>query len=417
MSGNATRHWDISTLATGSYLLRLTGHERAWTTQLVKTLRMVHIGPRMPMYRKPNALTPTNAMRTRISLFLLGMGLLAGPANAQPPRIVVQGAGAPQVFSSINAALTAAQPNDKVYLSGGTHLSPTSIIIEKELHFIGAGIGPDSTAATGITTISTQAGNIVLTTAAGGSTFTGIIFSPAGVVQYGTTAADDDPRDLLFQRCTFTTAVDVATSNTNPALPSSTDFKECVFYSNFYGANGAVATLERCIIDHNQGTGASVSGFDGGGLTLRHCVVMEARIGNSAGFTSENSVYTRTSAPFWQSSGAILINNLLVSTALVSNMTPGASSTGNVTGVVASSIFINEADNNFTWADDLHLQATSAGVGMATDGSDVGIFGSATPFKPAGVPFNPHVSSAVVGSSTNANSELPVNITVVAQPN
>jgi Ca2+-binding RTX toxin-like protein len=97
------------------------------------------------------------------------------------------------VFSSINAALSAAQPNDKVYLSGGAFQAPSALVIDKTLHFFGAGIGADSTAATGITTVGTQAGNIVLTTAASGSTFTGIIFSPAGILVYGTTALDDDP--------------------------------------------------------------------------------------------------------------------------------------------------------------------------------------------------------------------------------
>jgi len=47
----------------------------------------------------------------------------------------------------------------------------------------------------------------------------------------------------------------------------------------------------------------------------------------------------------------------------------------------------------------------------------VGIYGSATPSKPGAAPFNPHFSSAVIGNSTNGNSELPVNITVIAQPN
>lgn len=354
-------------------------------------------------------------MKTRISHFLLGLSLISGSAMAQPPRIVVQGAGAPLVFSSINAALAAAQPNDKVYLSGGTHLSATDLTIDKPLHFLGAGIGSDSTTATGVTILSTAAGNITLTTTSTGSSFTGIIFSPTGIMQYGTSAADDDPRDLIFERCMFTKAVNVAFSNTNPALPSSTDFKECVFFSNFNGGVGTVATLERCIIDHNVGTGASVSGFTGG-LTLRHCVVLEARIGNSTGLVSENSIYTRTTAPFWQSNGAILTNNLVVSSTLVSNMT-ASSATGNQLGVAQSSIFISETDNNFTWSDDLHLQATSIGVGMATDGSDVGIYGSPTPFKSAAVPFNPHFSAVSVANSTNGNSQLPVNITVIAQPN
>ncbi|MBK7945579.1 MAG: hypothetical protein IPJ85_09835 [Flavobacteriales bacterium] len=81
-------------------------------------------------------------MKSRITLFLLGMGLLAGLTKAQPPRIVVQGAGAPQVFSSINAALAAAQPNDKVYLSGGAFHSASALLFDKTLHFFGAGIGP-----------------------------------------------------------------------------------------------------------------------------------------------------------------------------------------------------------------------------------------------------------------------------------
>lgn len=356
-------------------------------------------------------------MKTKISLLLLGMVVLSSTAKAQPPRIVVQGAGAPQVFTTITAALAAAQPNDKVYLSGGTFFSASAFSITKTLHFFGAGIGPDSTAATGTTTVSTGAGSISITTDAGGSTFTGIIFSPAGSLVYGTTSLDDDPQDILFERCVFTRPVALGTSNTNPGLPSSTDFKECVFNSTLGGLPGVVATLERCVLDYQAGTGAEVSGFSGGGLTLRHCVGLGTRIGNSGGFTAENSVFTRTSAPFWQSSGAILVNNLLVSTALVSNMTAGAGSTGNVLGVAANSIFIDEADNNFTWDDDLHLQATSEGVGMATDGSDVGIHGSASPFKPAAVPFNPHFSSAAIAPSTNANSELPVNITVIAQPN
>jgi hypothetical protein len=118
--------------------------------------------------------------------------------------------------------------------------------------------------------------------------------------------------------------VQLGVSNTNPGLPSSTDFRECIFNFTLNGLPGVVATLDRCILDHQAGTGAEVNGFSGGGLTLRHCVGLGTRIGNSAGFTSENSVYTRSTAPFWQNNGAILVNNLVVSTALVSNMTPGA---------------------------------------------------------------------------------------------
>ena len=202
-------------------------------------------------------------MKARIHLILFCIGLFASTAKAQPPRIVVQGGGAPLVFSSINAALAAAQPNDKVYLSGGAFNAPSTLLIDKPLHLFGAGIGPDSTVATGITTITTGAGNVILTTAASGSTFTGIIFSPAGNFQYGSTAADDDPTDMVFERCMFTSPVGLGISATNPVGPSSSDFRECVFYSNFNGQAGVIATLEHCVLDLQLGTGAEVNGFSG----------------------------------------------------------------------------------------------------------------------------------------------------------
>ncbi|MBK8226122.1 MAG: hypothetical protein IPK70_02970 [Flavobacteriales bacterium] len=348
------------------------------------------------------------------TLSLIAGGLLLGSATqAQLQRIVLQGSGAPQVFADINVALAAAQPNDRLYFSGGTFISPAAVTIGVPLHFIGAGIGPDSTAVTGVTTLSTTSGSILITTPASGSTFTGIIFSPSSNVEYGTTDADDDPTNLVFDRCTFATPVVFADA---AGCTSSTIMKECVFYSSLSGLGTACSvTLDRCIIDYSVGTGAEVNAF-AGGLTLRHCVGLNMRVGNSPGVTSENCIYTKTTAPFWQSNGAILTNNMCVCTGLVSNMSP-ASATGNVLGVAQGTIFINELDNNFTWDDDLHLQPGSQGIGMATDGTDAGIYGSSSPFKPGAVPFNPHFRSATIATSTLPNGDLPVNIRVAAQTN
>ena len=45
--------------------------------------------------------------------FLLGGLLFAGSMNAQTPRIVLQGSGAPQVFTDFASAVAAAADNDK----------------------------------------------------------------------------------------------------------------------------------------------------------------------------------------------------------------------------------------------------------------------------------------------------------------
>lgn len=358
-------------------------------------------------------------MTTRILTIATCAALLGGHAQAQLKRIVLQGSGAPQVFTDINAALVAAQPNDQLYLSGGSFSEAGDILIDKPLHFIGAGLDPDSSSVTSTTTIATtnvgNVGNIVITSAASGSTFTGIRFDPYFYLQYGTSEANDDPMDLVFERCEFNARIYTVFSSGALTGGSSTVFNECVFHSFLNGQSGVTAVLTRCVLDYQAGTGAEVSGFDNG-LTMRFCVGLGTRVGNSANAIIENCIFTRTDAPVWQSGGATLTNNLCVSSTLTSNMTAGAA-TGNVLDIAVTEIFVDESNTDFEWTDDLHLQATSVGVGMANDGTDVGIYGSNSPFKPGAVPHNPHFRSAVLAPATNANGDLPVNIHTAAQAN
>ena len=69
------------------------------------------------------------------------------------------------------------------------------------------------------------------------------------------------------------------------------------------------------------------------------------------------------------------------------------------------------------FSDDLHLLPGSPGVGAGSDGTDIGIYGTGSPWKPGNVPYNPHFRSANIAGATNPNGELPVNIRVAAQPN
>lgn len=340
----------------------------------------------------------------RRTLLLLTLPFVGFTASAQLQRIVVQGSGTPQVFTNIDDALAAAQSNDKLYFSGGSFSSDGDITIDKPLHLIGAGIGPDSSAVTGVTVLSPDGVTQILT-AAGGSTFTGIRF--ATTMQYGNGTTEYSPTGIVFQRCEFA-------AQANLGEGSESTFDECLFRHRFYGYDG-VAAATRCIFTYGgNATHQPISSFGTGGLTMDHCTVIGGRVSNSPNSTITNCIFTRTTAPFWQSSGSTLMNNLCVSETLVSNMTPGAES-GNVLGVPVTDIFINEDNTNYDWTDDIHLQPTSAGVGMATDGTDVGIYGTNSPYKPGAVPFNPHYRSAAIDAATNANGDLPVNIRVAAQ--
>lgn len=346
-------------------------------------------------------------MRTKTFSLLTGALLIGSSMQAQLQRIVVQGSGTPQVFTDLAAAVVAAQPNDKLYMSGGTFAVTGDLVVDKPLHFLGAGIGPDSASVTGTTAITTTGETQVLT-AATGSSFTGIRFT--NVMQYGDGTANFSPTGIVFQRCEFGSY-----ANLGPGSESSLD--ECLFRHRLYGNDG-MAVVTRCIFTFGgTATHQPISAFGTGGLTMDHCTVIQGRVSNSPGSTISNCIFTRdSSAPFWQSSGSVITNNLCVYTALVSNMTPAAES-GNVLGVPVAEIFINEANQNYDWTDDIHLQPTSVGVNMAADGTDVGTYGTSSPYKPGAVPYNPHFRSAAIATSTNPNGDLPVNIRVAAQAN
>lgn len=361
-----------------------------------------------------NPINRTTMTRKLILLALIGSAL---HAQAQHARIVVQHTGTAQVFSDLSSAITAALPNSDLYLSGGCFVLPTGFSLSKTLHFVGAGIAPDSTKATSSTIITSADGSTFmrLESAASGSTFTGIRFNMTGntSVGLGISAVDQTVVSVVFTRCSFQDGVYVGVDDPSG---SSVAFTECIFHSWLVGADGAAAQLTRCILDYQAGTGAEVSGFDGGGLVMLNCVGLGTRIGNAGGATITNCVFTRTSAPFWQSGGSTFTNNLLVSDALVSNMS-GYVESGNILAVPIGTIFISEADTDFQFSDNLHLQSICPGVGAGTDGTDMGIYGTASPFKDGALPHVPHYERTEVATGTDASGNLLMQVRVAAQAN
>lgn len=336
-------------------------------------------------------------MRTK-TLSLLTSAILCGSATqAQLERIVLQGSGAPQVFTDLSAAVTVAQSGDRLYLSGGNFTVTGDLVLDKTLHFIGAGVHPDSTNVTGLTAIAPTGSTQVLT-AAMNSSFTGIRF--INVMEFGNGTTDFSPTNMVFQRCEFM-------SYTHLGAGSTSTFDECVFRHRFYGYGGS-AVVTRCLFPFaGNATHGTISGFSTGGLFMSNCVVLGGRLNGCDYSTARNCIFTRTSAPFYQSDGMTIVNNLLVSTALVGNM-GGYTESGNILGADPATIFVNPAS-------DWHLLPGSPGIGMANDGNDAGLYGTHSPYKPGNVPYNPHYSQAAIAPSTDWNGALPVQIRTAAQ--
>ncbi|MBX2979834.1 MAG: hypothetical protein KF905_11105 [Flavobacteriales bacterium] len=360
-------------------------------------------------------------MQHRTLTLITACTLLAATLSAQAPRIVLQGSGSPQVFTDFVEALAAAQPNDRLYFSGGSFPYPANTTISMPLHFIGAGIHPDSTSVTDITSLQgLGSGPLIFTNGASNSTFTGIRFQPGSSiaygVKYGTESSNDHPTGMLFQRCHFNGRVDLG-NGINDGTYSQTTFDACIFKHEVNGYNGS-AVMTRCILDHNPGAGGTINLFQNpGALTFENSVLLRGTITNSDNATVRNCIFTRpNSGPIHQSNNASISNCLFVSSDPSTNSS-NLVLTNNTFSVTASQLFVNETNNEYDYVDDLHLVPSSPGVGGANDGTDIGIYGSSSPYKDGAMPFNPHYRQADIAPSTNANGELPVNIRVAAQPN
>jgi len=362
-------------------------------------------------------------MQHRTLTLITACTLLATMVTAQIPRIVVQGSGAPQVFSDFTEALDAAQPNDRLYLSGGVFPFEGGLIIDKPVHLIGAGIHPDSTQVTSVTVLRATGTNapLILTTAASGSTFTGIRFvhqasNATVIVRYGTNTSDHSPTDIVFQRCWFMQNVNLASGNENDPSSASTMFDECIFRRILNGF-GSTAVVTRSIFDWTAAQQYAVQWFNVGTLTMENCVFLGALMANSPGVIFRNSITTNSSYICLNCSNGTFSNNLISGNAVVSGSL-GVTLSNNVTGLDPANMFVSLGNaNTFNFNDDLRLPPGSPGIGAGTDGNDIGIYGSSSPYKDGAMPFNPHFREAEIAPSTNTNGELPVNIRVAVQPN
>jgi len=73
------------------------------------------------------------------------------------------------------------------------------------------------------------------------------------------------------------------------------------------------------------------------------------------------------------------------------------------------SLFVNTANQDF------HLRANSPYHNAGTDGTDIGIYGGAFPWKEGSIPFNPHFQQVQIAPKTDNQGNLNVNIRVKAQ--
>ena len=114
-------------------------------------------------------------------------------------------------------------------------------------------------------------------------------------------------------------------------------------------------------------------------------------------------------------------NNLLQNNIFFSNFTPDPQTEENIWqnnffNQAFENVFVNYTGGAFNPSFDYHLLPSSVGINAGSDGYDIGIYGTAVPYKEGAVPFNPQVVFEQVSNQTDENGNISIEVEVEAQP-
>lgn len=340
-------------------------------------------------------------------IFLTSCLALSSISAQTPQFTVVKPNGITSVYSSWNSAYTAASNDDYIYLPGVTINS--SMTIDKRIHIYGAGFHPDSSIASGKTTVNSP---VIIKSGANGGSLTG--------VQINNSVTLGEVRKVQYftlKRCNILT-ISFYTYN-NDSIPEYCTITE---------------SITSTITSSNTGSGGYISKNH---LFSKNIITSQISLINQSTFT--NNIFTSTVNPIYSNiSNSTIQNNIFLTgypvyaanncyNSYFNNLSliPGSytsncssnSDSGNITVTNISEIFVSYDNNGFAFTNDYHLQATCPGEGAGSDGTDVGIFGTNNPTPEGWLPSNPHIFFKQIDSETGSDGKFHIQVGVRANNN
>ena len=297
-------------------------------------------------------------------------------------------------------AYAEAVDGDTIYLPGGTFTPPLSIT--KQLVIFGAGHYPDATTETGKTYIN---GEMRLAAGADHLHLEGLHITGGF-----STLTNVSVNHIRVVRCFISGNISMRGDKTNASTNIS--FTGCVINSS--GVNYFDNIVNLAI--HNSIIGGRINGSEANLFSnnIFFFTTNNAYIFNSSdNNTIRNSIFYHSSNIYWVSvsTGNTWRNNIIPATAPIFGT--GDTDTGNHKGVAFSPVFVSQSGNAFSYADDYNLVNPVTYPG--TDGTQVGLYGGVFPYREMAVTIAPHIKSSSVGSKTDADGKIEVEITVEAQ--
>jgi hypothetical protein len=304
-----------------------------------------------------------------------------------------------EFFIGTNALVNAystATSGDTLYLSGGGFTSPTTI--DKGLRIYGAGHYPDSTLTTGKTFLN---GNITLSENADGMHFEGIDLNGT-LITTNNHAVDQ----VTFKYCRLSNLINIQGTLVTPC--NNWLFINCVFIADLTLTNAQYFAFYNSIF---QGRILSSSGhlFENNAMLYSYNSASVYVVHGNNNICS-NNIFLMAFGRYITGNANQAFNNIFITTPELGNI-PIYS--GNYYPVAQGDIFVSQSGITFDYSHNYHLKAPETYLG--TDGTEVGIYGGAYPYKEGAVPSNPHIFRKNIGAQTNNMGQLNIEIGVEAQ--
>lgn len=339
-------------------------------------------------------------MKKITTLVLISLMVLINKQAIAQNLIAVQNGGTPRFYSILQDAIITAQNKDTIYIPGGAYsFNNNSITINKELHLIGTGHSPDSIAATGITLLNAD---IRVVTGASNSTYEGLYLN--GDFFIGLSTQDEDVDNITVSRCNCGRLF-LSRLSTNWLV------RENIVRGSIYGQYLSGGSFAQNNVFSNNIIEGYLSGF-GPNNVFRNNIFLSPTIGSNDldGFVFQNNIFTKAFAGTPKS--CIFDNNLFFFNFTIFY---GCLGSNNITSQTSASTLVNQSGDTFSYTNDYHLKTNSPGKGAGKDGTDIGIYGGAYPWKEGSIPSNPHFQSIQIAPKTDTNGNLNLKIKVAAQ--
>ena len=335
-------------------------------------------------------------MKTTVT-FVFILSLLGWNMTAQMGTIALHKIGEVQYFNTSTAlvsAYEAAVNGDTLYIPGGSFTPPS--IFRKRLMILGVGHYPDSTQATNATIFNTH---INIGHEADGLHLEGVkIMGQIGFESNAVSGIDN----VIIRRC---------------------------YMQNLLAAGGVVHNnnlfTENVILDISDLSALQSSGFYNNIIQNRifniYSNIFENNIflfhGTAGYYTINNAISSVFNNNIFENFGVASGNANAFSHNLIGATSPTYGSNPSLNNNYAidpEAVYMGEINQIFEYNDNFHLQSAALLL-LGNDGTQTGIYGGAYPYKEGAVPVTPHISSKIIGTTSNNQGKIEVNIKVHAQ--